>query len=379
MTAHSVCVVTEMTKYIWESQGYQTLDELCQLDYFTSMGNSCYTSVGTLPPYNGFEAIKEWPDLRKATQQKLSHFGFKRFSFVGHGDFAVVLKTVDRQVARISVDEQEFKRPKHPSILQPRQAFLIKDETNPESPTLRLELLTQIKDNTQTASDRISTTGVTQAHVEELKEVLRASRLSPLDLCIKNVALMSDGTPLVIDGGSVNIDPNHSMVLDEKILSRWFSKDPSGATTWKQFSLYPEIAKGEITGGIIPSDIVMLQNKLGENNIFTQAVLADGLYRHELGQLITNTGIHFDKAQTNHKPISITESFRLARSAFDLRRGPSDDAPSCPISELVSNIQTLYRRAAEEITSIRSDLESPGPHLASRPSASTSGPWNGPT
>ena len=46
------------------------------------------------------------------------------------------------------------------------------------------------------------TEGITDEHIARLRECLVRSGLRPQDIEAKNIALLPDGTPVVIDGGA---------------------------------------------------------------------------------------------------------------------------------------------------------------------------------
>jgi len=315
-------------KKVWETKGqYQTLDELVKYDYFPSMGSSAYKDNPSLRPYNGYEALKDWPVLRGLLAGKFDELGFRRLAYVGSGDFAIVLKTVENQVVRISVDTEENKRPKHPAILQPHVTYLVRDESNPESPVLRVEVLVQVKDKDARAVSGIDTEGVGSDHVKVLKDVLGKSGLEPQDLQIKNIALLSDGTPVVIDGGAVRQNPNTEILLDEGMLADWLSVDTNGQKTWKQYALHPEIEKAEITGTVTSKDIEQLWDLLGEDSQLYRAALEDGLYRAELGQLLVDATEIWDVALQAGQKTSFREILAETRRRYNKISGPEDDWP----------------------------------------------------
>lgn len=313
---------------VWETKGqYHTLESLCQYTYHPLLGDSMYAEAGTDPPYNGFEALKEWPTLRKLAIEKLNELGFRRFAYIGHGDFAIVLKTVENQVVRISVDSEENKRLIHPAILQPYITYLIHDKSEARSPTLRLEVLTQIKDLDGHTQPEISIENITEEHVNILKKILRKSGLFPLDLSIKNIALLTDGTPVVIDGGAVTLQSDMKMSMDENILQDWLVVDKYGIKTWKQYAFHPEIEKGEVHGTLKPADIEMLRRESGEDSQLYLAALEDGLYRAELGQLIINASAAHQKILEAGGADNFRETLRAERKKIDKISGPDNDWP----------------------------------------------------
>lgn len=302
---------------IWDSKGYHTLDELARYGYHTSMGESTYSEMGRHPPYNGFEAIQDHPALRKKLSEILARKGLRRFEYVGNGDFAIVLKTAENMVVRISVDTEENHRVKHPCILQPIAAFKVKT-ADPDTPVLRVELLPQLRDKKNDEAPYLPylDDDITAERIKTLKDALRDSGLNPHDVLPRNIALLHDGTPIVIDGGAVDVIADQKTTIDKKRLAAWFSQDKNGNDVWKQHQFHPEILRG-INGSVInDKKLRRLQDFLGEDHPVCQAIVQDGLYTKEADWIISNALEEMTLADARNKPASFREAMDMARASF---------------------------------------------------------------
>lgn len=231
--------------FIWNARGDVSLEQIAKnYDFYNPLGDSMYTSQGIEPPMNGFTAMRYDDGLTKRAAAALKAFGIDKMSYLGHGNFALVLKAGEDQVVRVSVDNVEPPRIVHPSILQPKKTIILQSE---DDTPLRIEIMVQIKDKV----GAIINEGISGEHIEKLRRALYASNLQPSDVIDNNVGLLPDGTPIVIDGGAVFMPKEGDILLDGPHLADWFATDASGKRDWKQHVFMPEIRQQTVSPSVI--------------------------------------------------------------------------------------------------------------------------------
>ncbi len=187
----------------------------------------------------------EHPDEVKDIEKRLDALGFRQLSLLTMGGMALIAHTNDHYVLRIVRKDKETERPLAPQILQPVAAF--------GTEHYRVEIM-----------PKVNTKGVTDEHVDAVSIALETGWQNPgtriffEDGKARNVGLLEDGTPVVIDPGKSFIynDDNPTPLLHEhykrlieerdflasemiNIAKKFSWVDDRGG--WKQHTFFPEI------------------------------------------------------------------------------------------------------------------------------------------
>lgn len=199
---------------------------------------------------NVFDILRANPGLVNQVESRLNSVGIAELGYLGHGTFALCFKTPDERVVRIAKCSPDDERIHHPLILQPYTSDII--SSGGES--VRVETLALV--NNMQGPDHIlnqeafkgppyyGVQGITYAQKEELVRVLERCGFECPDALqgSGNFGLLKDGTPIVIDPGSVRRIPGKELVMEGDFLAPWFSQNAEGKKQWKQEALYPRSA-----------------------------------------------------------------------------------------------------------------------------------------
>ena len=235
---------------------YITLEELCRYNNSGLRYGNYFCSA--------FRAIRQNPEIFKIVSETLKILGMRRFQYIANGDRAMILKSIDNQIIRISYAERSNPRLYHPCVLQPIKHYDFNQFPRP----LRIEVMPRMQSDKNNQRPK----PITLEDEERLYEALEESNLCAPDLNLRNAAYLKDGTPIIIDADVV--EPigfrkfNRAtlpILLDGDHLEDWHTEittDSGKKRVWKQHACFPAIQTGVLSGVITGNEIGNLEKNL---------------------------------------------------------------------------------------------------------------------
>lgn len=181
--------------------------------------------------------MREKPGLQRAMEQELDALGFRHFSYVGAGEFALALHTVDNQVVRLCDGLFERERIKHPAILQPIDTHRF----SVDGKEYMIEVLPRVRTDNVKKNDSEKVKRALELSGIEVFDVRKAGNVGYIDVNGKDV-------PVLVDAGMARYSERlrcEQQKHDTGHLSEWIGKDG----VWLQHKLEKRTKpSGVITG-----------------------------------------------------------------------------------------------------------------------------------
>ncbi len=233
-----------------------------------------------------FKALKDLKH-QQAVAAYLSEIGFRQFAYFDSGEHAIVLDTVEDQLVRI-VLSIERKRDFVPHVLQPIYAT---SELAEHALGFRIDVLPKLFNKG------------TEVHEHALEVALAKVHYHFRSLYSRNVMLLPDGTPIIVDGDAVLTEAEFREKVKQRFVNIYrdvktfdeFKSEPdppyywgemNDQTSWKQKKLLPQIGTGELTGVIPGQRLRALEVKFGTQDHLVVAIRDEGLYPVQLSETL---------------------------------------------------------------------------------------------